>query len=76
MEGGAVEQVDAADEAGASAGASPLICVLGGPNRTTGSYGEVRHVRAGLSCCYPTPGTTMATHWALRGACRRLATWK
>ncbi len=30
MEGGAVEQADAADEAGASDGASPLICVFGG----------------------------------------------
>ena len=29
MEGGAVEQADAADEAGASDGASPLILVLG-----------------------------------------------
>ena len=29
---GAVEQVDAADEAGASVGASPLIHVLCGPN--------------------------------------------
>jgi hypothetical protein len=32
MEGGAVEQADAADEAGASDGASPLICVLGVPS--------------------------------------------